>query len=165
MKSIIPAIFLLVMLACENKKSSAETDVYYTCSMDPQVIADKPGKCPICKMELTAVKKSSVQKTDDIQLSDQQVRLGNIQTDTIAIATMGDETVFTGTLAVNAARVSSINAKVMGRIERLFIKNVGDYVPAGMPLYELYSEELNTAKQEYINALSRKNLFTTQSVI
>ena len=165
MKIIIPAIFFFVLLACENNRIATDPDVYYTCSMDPQVIADKPGKCPICKMELTAVKKSAVQTSDDIQLSDQQVLLGNIQSDTIAIAAMGDETVFTGTLAVNEARVSSINAKVMGRIERLFVKNVGDYVSAGMPLYELYSEELNNAKQEYINALSRKNLFTTQSVI
>lgn len=165
MKIIILFIFFFMMLSCQNKKTAADPDVYYTCSMDPQVIADKPGKCPICKMELTAVKKSSVQKSDDIQLSDQQVLLGAIQTDTIAIAAMGDESVFTGTLAVNAARVSSLNAKVMGRVEKLFVKNVGDYVSTGMPVYELYSEELNTAKQEYINALSRKKLFTTQSVI
>ena len=27
----------------------------YVCPMDPQVIADKPGRCPECKMHLTKV--------------------------------------------------------------------------------------------------------------
>jgi Cu(I)/Ag(I) efflux system membrane fusion protein len=25
---------------------------YYTCTMHPQIIKDKPGKCPICGMDL-----------------------------------------------------------------------------------------------------------------
>ena len=53
----------------------------------------------------------------------------------------------------------------MGRVEKLYVKNVGDYVAKGSPLYELYSEELNNAKQEYILALQRRKLFTEQSVI
>ena len=53
----------------------------------------------------------------------------------------------------------------MGRIERLYKKNVGEYVSKGVALYEIYSEELNNAKQEYILALQRKKLFTDQGVI
>jgi Cu(I)/Ag(I) efflux system membrane fusion protein len=40
--------------------------------MDPQVVEYKPGKCPICHMELTQVKKSSGENKDEIQLSEQQ---------------------------------------------------------------------------------------------
>ena len=140
-------------------------DTFYTCSMDPQVISDKPGKCPICKMELTAVEKSSVKQTDDIQLSDQQIQLGNIQTDTISSDEIGRQVVLTGTLNLNGAKASSVSARIMGRIERLYVKNVGDYVSRGIPLIELYSEELNNAKQEYLLALQRRKLFTEQSII
>ena len=157
--------FSLLFAACKNKKVVTDPDVYYTCSMDPQVISDKPGKCPICKMELTAVKKNSVKQTDDLQLSDQQIQLGNIQTDTIASANMGDDIVLLGTLNLNGMKTSSISARIMGRVEKLYVKNVGDYVAKGSPLYELYSEELNNAKQEYILALQRRKLFTEQSVI
>ncbi|HKH60794.1 MAG TPA: efflux RND transporter periplasmic adaptor subunit [Flavitalea sp.] len=157
--------FVFQFLSCQNKEVAKESDTYYTCSMDPQVISDKPGKCPICKMELTAVKKSSVKQTDDIQLSDQQIELGNIQIDTISSGEIGDEVVLTGILNLNGSKASSVSARIMGRIERLYVKNVGDYVSKGMPLIELYSEELNNAKQEYTLALQRRTLFTEQSII
>ena len=45
-----------------NLDDSAKAAVY-TCSMHPQIIRDKPGKCPICGMEL--VKKSTDNKKID----------------------------------------------------------------------------------------------------
>lgn len=35
-----------------TKIQSAEATKTYTCSMHPEVILDKPGKCPKCGMEL-----------------------------------------------------------------------------------------------------------------
>ncbi len=34
----------------------------------------------------------------------------------------------------------SVNARIAGRIEKLYFKNTGDYVHKGDPLYDLYSE-------------------------
>jgi Cu(I)/Ag(I) efflux system membrane fusion protein len=116
-------------------------------------------------MPLTAVKKSSVVNTDDIELSDQQIQLGNIRTDTIAEASIGNTIELTGTLNMNAAQTASVSARVMGRIERLYVKTTGNYIAKGAPVYEIYSEELNNAKQEYISALQRRSLFNEQSVI
>src|SRR5436190_10284069 len=84
------------LFACKNKKEQTvvDPDVYYTCSMDPQVKENKPGKCPVCKMELTAVKKSGTGSVmDEIELSDQQVQLGNIRMDTIRSGAIGDQIV------------------------------------------------------------------------
>jgi Cu(I)/Ag(I) efflux system membrane fusion protein len=134
-----------------------DTGLYYTCSMDPQVKEDKPGKCPICKMELTAVKKSSNQNTDEIELSEQQIQLGNIHTDTINSSMMGDKIVLTATLNIDQMKTTSISARVMGRIEKLYSKNIGDYIKKGDRLYDLYSEELNNSKQELVLALEQKS--------
>ena len=60
-----------------------DPDLYYTCSMHPNVMEEKPGNCPICGMKLIEAKKSQTQKQDEIQLSDAQIQLGNIQVDTI----------------------------------------------------------------------------------
>lgn len=164
-KLCILLLSLALLASCGGKKVAKDSDVFYTCSMDPQVVSDKPGNCPICGMPLTAVKKSSVVNSDDIELSDQQIQLGNIRTDTIAEASIGNTIELTGTLNMNAAQTASISARVMGRIERLYVKTTGNYIAKGAPVYEIYSEELNNAKQEYISALQRRRLFDEQSVI
>src|SRR5687767_13535645 len=75
---------LLILSACKNKKAAetAKSDTYYTCSMHPQIMQDKPGTCPICHMDLIPVNRSQESK-DELMLSDEQIQLGNIQTDTL----------------------------------------------------------------------------------
>lgn len=163
---IITATALLLFASCKNKNETPkDPDTYYTCSMDPQVVEYKPGKCPICKMDLTPVKKKNGESKDELQLSEQQIQLGNIQTDTIRNGTIGDQLVLTATLNFDQMRASSMSSRVMGRVEKLYYKNLGDYVRKGSPLYDLYSEELNNAKQEYLLALDKKKAFTTETVI
>jgi Cu(I)/Ag(I) efflux system membrane fusion protein len=148
--------FCLLFFSCKSKKETTiNKDEYYTCSMHPQIMQDKPGNCPICHMELIIVKRTNT-AADEILLNDEQIRLGNIQTDTIRNGRIGDKLILTATLSTDESTVNSINARIMGRIDKLYFKNVGDYIPKGANLYDLYSEELNNAKQEYIAALEKQ---------
>jgi Cu(I)/Ag(I) efflux system membrane fusion protein len=167
MRIFIFILGILIFSSCKSKKTAApqNPDVYYTCSMDPQVIEYKPGKCPICHMKLTTVKKSNGENKDEILLSGQQIQLGNIHTDTIRNGSIGDQVVLTGTLNFDQAKATSVSSRVMGRVEKLYYKNLGDYVKKGAALYELYSEELNNAKQEYLLALEQKKTFATEKEI
>lgn len=156
---LLIAICTLLISSCKGKTQPAATDpdVYYTCSMDPQVVESKPGKCPICHMELTAVKKSAQQENnDELTLSPEQMQLGNIRVDTIRKEYMGSQMILTGTLNFDETKMNDVAARVGGRIEKLYFKKEGDYVAKGVPLYEIYSEELNNAKQEYFLALQKK---------
>jgi Cu(I)/Ag(I) efflux system membrane fusion protein len=76
MKKLINTSALLIVLffaACTSseKPAQASTDTashsmpaaVYTCSMDPEVISDKPGACPVCKMDL-------IVKTDEASSTD-----------------------------------------------------------------------------------------------
>lgn len=166
--TIITALAFVLLISCKhkhNKEAQHDTDSYYTCSMDPQIVEHKPGKCPICHMELTKVKKTNGDKKDEIQLSNQQIQLGNILTDTIRTASIGDQLVLTATLNFDQMKSSSVSSRIMGRIEKLYFKNIGDYVKKGAALYDLYSEELNNAKQEFLLALDKKKIFTTETAI
>jgi Cu(I)/Ag(I) efflux system membrane fusion protein len=180
MKVIWITMFALLIAACSNKKqpagdknmagmkmdSSANHDamnmpgmdsVYYTCSMHTQVMEPKPGKCPICGMVLVKVEKNNTLNADELKLNNRQIELANIQTDTINSGMLGDELVLTATLNIDQKKTTSISARVMGRIEKLYFKSAGTYVKNGDRLYDLYSEDLNNAKQELILALEQKN--------
>jgi Cu(I)/Ag(I) efflux system membrane fusion protein len=115
-------------------------------------------------MELTPIKKSSHSNQDEIELSAQQIRLGNIHTDTIRDGAVGEQLVLPATLNFDQATQTAISARVAGRIERLYFKNTGAYVSKGEKLYDLYSEELNNAKQEYL-LLAEKQKKLGNSVI
>lgn len=149
---IISSAFLSSCKKHDNHTDMASDDEYYTCSMDPQVIENKAGNCPICHMKLIKVKKNNL-KAGQIQLSKQQIKLANITVDTLQQHVLAKEIILTGKITVDQNLSTAISARVPGRIEKLFVKNVGDYISKGQLLYEIYSEDLNAVQQEYILAL------------
>lgn len=148
----------LVLFACNRNRKAAlqESGIFYTCSMHPQIMQSTPGKCPICGMDLIKAEKKTGSDADAIMLSEQQVQLGNIQVDTVGKKDISDETILTATLNLDETKSETVSARVSGRIDKLYFKNEGDYVQKGAKLYNLYSEELNNAKQEYILSLEKQ---------
>ncbi|HLG38695.1 MAG TPA: efflux RND transporter periplasmic adaptor subunit, partial [Chitinophagaceae bacterium] len=155
---LIACSLLLIFSSCKggNKDSEQTSNIFYTCSMHPQIMEPAPGTCPICGMDLIPVEKRTGADEDAIVLSDQQIQLGNIHADTIGKGEIGSETVLTATLNVDETKTATVSARIAGRIEKLYYKNEGDYIQKGTKLYDLYSEELNNAKQEYLLALEKQ---------
>lgn len=156
MQKILLISLFFLFSACDKKVERTQDDVYYTCSMDPQVMETKPGKCPICKMPLTPVKKDHSNDMEGLHLSDQQVQLGHIKTEALSEREMGDEILLTGVLTIDQNNTSSISSRVMGRIEKLYFKNTGEKINKGDAVYEIYSEDLNLAARELKLALDKK---------
>lgn len=159
LKLFIASLFvtLCIITACKrtgDESTVISSDEYYTCSMDPQVIESKPGNCPICHMKLIKVKKNTL-KAGQIKLSAQQIALANINWDTLRQNKISKEITVTGKIAVDQNYTSALSMKVSGRLEKLFVKNVGDKISKGELLYEVYSEEFNRTQQEFIISLSR----------
>ncbi|MFT4669785.1 MAG: Cu(I)/Ag(I) efflux system membrane fusion protein, partial [Ulvibacter sp.] len=122
--SFLLLAFILVM-GCNTKNKedhSAHQDgdsIFYTCSMDPQIKEDKPGKCPICHMDLTPIKKDN-SASNEIALSDQQIKLGNITTQNIEETNNSLKENYTGVLTINQEQIQTVSARAMGRIEKLY---------------------------------------------
>jgi Cu(I)/Ag(I) efflux system membrane fusion protein len=143
MKIIWITILALLLFACNNKKQEIANENTAKEKIVNDSMANMPGMDDV--------------KNDEIKLSDQQVQLGNILSDTINSSMLGDQIILTATLNIDQMKTTSISARVMGRIEKLYFKNIGDHVNKGDRLFDLYSEELNNAKQELVLALERKS--------
>ena len=59
-----------------------------------------------------------------LELNEEQIRLGNIQTDTVKERALSDKVTLTGTLNFNQQDIVSVSSRVMGRIERLYYKTL-----------------------------------------
>ncbi len=135
-------------------------NVFYTCSMDPQVMEKKPGKCPICKMDLTKIIIDKNDKQNSLKLSDEQVELANIKLITVRESDIGREKILNAILVINENKRFKISSRVAGRIERLYVKNPGEVIKKGTLIYELYSEELLAAQKEYLIAFGKATQMT-----
>ena len=59
-----------------------------------------------------------------------------------------------GRVEYDERRLATVNTKIAGWIEKLYIDYTGKYVKKGEPLADLYSPELVATQQEYIDALA-----------
>ncbi|WP_210521871.1 efflux RND transporter periplasmic adaptor subunit [Hymenobacter terricola] len=146
--------------------ATAALGSYYTCSMHPQVHQDHPSDCPICGMALIKVNKAAANGRT-LQLSAEQVRLGNIRVATVGEARADGSTAgsasglrLTGRVVLNPENLVQVSARVPGRVDRLYVRATGETVRAGAPLFAIYSEELLKAQQELLLAHAQRRELT-----
>lgn len=129
----------------------------WTCSMHPQIRMDKPGKCPICAMDLIPVRKggnnNEAVDPDAIQLSEEAAALADVQTSHVSKENPMKTIRLYGKITPDERSLQSQTAHVGGRIEQLSIDFTGETVRAGQTLATLYSPELFTAQQELVEAV------------
>ncbi len=127
----------------------------YTCSMHPQIRQPNPGKCPICAMDLIPVDTHGSDSSSEwsISLSDQAIRLAQIQTSLVRRFYVDKTVRLPGKITLDETRTRTLAARFPGRVERLFIDYVGVPVRQGDHLAELFSPTLLTAQTELLNAI------------
>lgn len=140
----------------EHKHEAAKQ--IWTCSMHPQIREDKPGKCPICGMDLIPLKTDtpdSMNMSDPnaIQMSEDAIALANIQTSKVGEGDADKSIQLYGTIQPDEQLSQTQSAYVAGRIERLFVNFVGEKVRRGQTIATIYSPELVNAQQELLEAL------------
>jgi Cu(I)/Ag(I) efflux system membrane fusion protein len=142
------------------KPAKQETQLW-TCSMHPQIKLPKPGKCPICGMDLIPVEAGwdESEGIRELSVSEHSAKLMEIETTPVERKFVTAEIRMVGKVDYNETRVSDISAWVPGRLDRLFVDYTGVPVRKGDHMVYLYSPELLSAQEELLQAIRTvKNL-------
>jgi Cu(I)/Ag(I) efflux system membrane fusion protein len=136
---------------------AAGEQIEYYCPMHPSVIRAEPGNCPICGMPLSKRAKSAKPELPEgvlarTELTPLQVRMGRIGTTAAEYRLLSREIRTVGIVDYDETRRACIAARMRGRIDKLLVNYVGQYVKQGDPLALIYSPELLTAQQELLVA-------------
>ncbi len=134
---------------------SGEREIkYWQAPMDPTFISEKPGKSPM-GMDLIPVYEDEAEEAP----------AGTVQIDPVFVQNIGVQSVevertdipFTirtvGHLTYNDEQINWLTTKYSGWIEKVYVNYVGESVKKGQRLFEIYSPDLVTTQQEYLDAV------------
>ncbi len=157
-----------------GRKKAAEG--YYTCPMHPEVVSDKPGRCPKCGMFLeykqaadslsehgthpadtvhdASTAESQIPGLAPITLELARQQLIGVRTSKAVRETIGDSLRLFGELTVDETKLRKLQLRVSGWIKKLFLNQTGQAVDRGDTIALIYSPELYQAMSEFKNLLN-----------
>ncbi len=125
--------------------------LYWRAPMDPTEIYDKPGKS---KMGMDLVPVYADQATGGEQVKIDPVTQQNMGV-RVRLAEMAPlrKTITTyGNVTYNETKITDINSKFDGWLEKIHVAYTGQMVTAGEPLFDIYSPALVSAQEEFLVA-------------
>jgi Cu(I)/Ag(I) efflux system membrane fusion protein len=133
----------------------------WTCSMHPQIRMDKPGKCPICAMDLIPVVQSGGASIDStaVHLTHEAAQLANVLTTVVSRQNPVKELRLYGKVQADERLRQNQVSHISGRIEKLLVNFTGEPIQKGQKLAVVYSPELVVAQQELLEAVATKQSY------
>lgn len=133
--------------------AAAEKRQLYMCPMMCIKPRHRPGRCPVCGMDLVPApdNKAQGEKYEPrLVMSEAAMKLAEVRTTSVERRFVDLELSLTGKVDFDETRVKTISAWVPGRLERIYVDNTGTVVKKGDPLVKIYSPRLNAEKADYL---------------
>lgn len=136
-------------------EESEAAPAMWTCSMHPQIRLPEPGQCPICFMDLVPVKKEAFGEEHPrrLAMSEAAKQLAEIETAAVVRKKVTKAIRMVGKIDYDERRLFHLTSWVPGRIDRLYYNFTGVQVEKGAPMAYIYSPELLSSQEEYLQAL------------
>lgn len=130
--------------------------IIWVSAMHPYIRRDKPGKCPICGMDLVPMEEDAEGNLIDpnaLVMTEEAMRLADVETFTVQTGLASKRLRLYGKVQVDERAKQTLSAHIPGRIERLDLNYTGETVRKGQVIGTVYSPDLVTAQNELLEAL------------
>ena len=141
------------------EKPAEKEILYWVAPMDPAFRRDEPGKSPM-GMDLVPVYAGMSSQGNDKNA----VHIGATVEHNLGVRTSKAErrslwrkVEATGYIGYDESRLSQINVRTEGWVQRLLVETEGERVKKGQLLFEFYSPQLVNAQKEYVQAKRRND--------
>ncbi len=110
------------------------------------------GGAPPQPQQATA-QEQTAEEAPVVEIPAEKQQLIGVKTATVSVKPLQKIIRTVGRIEYDERRLSTVNTKIEGWIEKLYIDYTGRYVKRGEPLAEIYSPELIATQQEFLNTL------------
>jgi len=134
---------------------AAEREIlYWRAPMDPNFTSDRPGKSPM-GMDLVPVyaDETASQPEGTVRIDPSFVQRIGVRTAPVERRDIAQTIRTVGSLAHNDKQIAWINTKFDGWIENVAVNYLGETVEKGQVLFDIYSPQLVTTQNEYLQAV------------
>jgi Cu(I)/Ag(I) efflux system membrane fusion protein/cobalt-zinc-cadmium efflux system membrane fusion protein len=150
---IVLAAALGFELLHRDQRSQAAEEV------DPVVARGPAASNPVSATEKTAPE-SSASTLTPVQLSPQRLQAIGVKTATVVLQEINDQLRLPGSVEVNEQRISYVQTRFPGWIQKVFANATYQHVRKGQPLFTIYSPDLVSTEQEYLLAKQNQKSFS-----
>jgi len=143
-----------------NGPSAADGEkrvLYYKDPMHPWYTSDKPGKAPDCGMDLVPVYEGQQGSAGVIRIDPAVEQNMNVKIEPVGLKKLNTIIRTSGHIGVAEPGLASVNTKINGWIDSLYVDYLGQAVHRGEKLLDIYSPQLVTAQEELLTAIAYKN--------
>lgn len=143
----ISALAILAVTATVGVKFTLAQHTGHTPAPVPGKGAYKPG------ME-AAPPGGAQEEAPIVEITPEQQKIIGVKTSVATMKPLRKVVRTVGRIQYDETRLSTINTKIEGWIEKLHVTYAGQYVKKGAPIADIFSPELYATQQEYLNILA-----------
>lgn len=136
-----------------NGTSGEKEILYWRAPMDPSYISSKPGKSPM-GMDLVPVYAGEEGFGATVKISPIVEQNMGVRTASVTRRDLTRKIRTVGRVDYDERLISHIHTKFTGWVEKTHVNTTGEEVSNGDPLVDIYSPQLVTAQQEYLDAFN-----------
>ncbi|MFQ6616637.1 MAG: efflux RND transporter periplasmic adaptor subunit [Fidelibacterota bacterium] len=154
---LVPVGQPVAALSGPSDQTGERKILYWRAPMDPTFISPRPGKSPM-GMDLVPVYEGEEAFGSTVRINPTVEQNMGIRTATVQRRNLTQTIRAVGRIDYDESRVAHVHTKFSGWIEKAYVNTTGQRVRKGEVLLDIYSPQLVSAQDEFLDAL--KNLTT-----